>query len=158
MVNDVEIWRPVEGWPGYEISSHGRVRGLRGWILTPRVHTHGYLRVSLCDGAGKVVDAYVHQLVCEAFHGPCSAGYECDHRDKVRSNNHWANLRWRTPVANKADRNFARGERNGSAKLTVSQVADVRAMLPRQSNSQIAAAMGVARRTIADIRNGRTWI
>jgi hypothetical protein len=152
-----EIWRPVAGWPGYQVSDLGRVRGLRGWVLKDRRHTNGYLRVSLCKD-GKRTDAYVHRLVCGAFHGPCPAGHECDHRNKVRSDNRLENLRWILPEANKAQRDFARGEKNGAAKLTADAVARVRAMLPYRSNAEVAAAVGVARRTIADIRNGRTWI
>jgi len=52
----------------------------------------------------------------------------------------------------------ARGERRGSAKLTESQVREVRRLFA-EGNSQAAIGriMGVTRRTIGDIVRRKTW-
>jgi hypothetical protein len=42
----------------------------------------------------------VHQLVCEAFHGPCPAGLETLHEDENGLNNRPENLRWGTRKEN----------------------------------------------------------
>ena len=42
----------------------------------------------------------VHRLVLEAFVGPCPVGFECDHKDRNRSNNHIENLRWASSSEN----------------------------------------------------------
>ena len=46
--DEVEIWKPVEGWTRYEISSFGRVRNVvKGNILTPILDKNGYYKVVL---------------------------------------------------------------------------------------------------------------
>lgn len=84
-------------------------------------------------------------------------GQECDHINGCRADNRAENLRWISGQENKALRDFARGERNGSARLTATQVAEIRELLPEHSNTEIGRQFGVSRRTIADIRNGVTW-
>lgn len=92
-----ETWRPVARQPAYEVSDLGRVRRIQsGRILKPTQNFSrggrrpGYYKVSL----GRKTQAYVHQLVCEAFHGPAPAQHDADHEDFDRANNTAANLRW----------------------------------------------------------------
>lgn len=114
----MEIWKPCPHFYLYEVSSHGRVRSkdriikkksgmskrhidyvyngkiLDGWICP----TTGYPRVSLReDLKTKIIMKSVHSLVCEAFHGePPSPEHTVDHKDGVRTNNFYKNLRWAT--------------------------------------------------------------
>jgi hypothetical protein len=30
--DELEVWRPIEGFPGYEVSNQGRVRSYFGWM------------------------------------------------------------------------------------------------------------------------------
>lgn len=113
-----EEWRPVPGWP-YEASSLGRIRRAEtGRILAPIAHTKGYHRVNLSqlnpDG-GRALrrHAYVHELVCEAFHGPRPPGMQVDHRDTVRTNNTAANLRWLPAIDNATRYHAWYAERSG---------------------------------------------
>lgn len=69
------IWKELEDYPGYEVSSQGEVRrayhadgGIKYKTLKPYSLKH-YLVVSPSVD-GKQQKAYVHTLVCEAFHGP----------------------------------------------------------------------------------------
>ncbi len=151
-----EIWKSIERY-SCEASSLGRVRNVvTGKILRPLTHTHGYQQVSLRIGE-KQGKRYIHRLVCEAFHGPCPDGYECDHRNYDRADNRPDNLSWLPSGLNKAHRRFRRGETNHYAKLTASDVVKICALLPIKSNTAIGLLFGVHRRTIADIRNGVTW-
>ncbi len=50
---------------------------------------------------------------------------------------------------------YANGERHGSSKLTVAQVAEIRA--DRRSQRQIAASYGVTQQNIFAIKQGKTW-
>jgi len=116
-----EDWRPIAGYPGYEISSLGQVRSLsrvdaagnriKGRVLKLRLHTGGYLRVNLC--AGKPRDFFVHRLVLETFVGPCPPGMEGCHNDGNRQNNATSNLRWDTRVQNMADKKIHGTEQVG---------------------------------------------
>lgn len=85
-------WLPVPDYEGlYEISSHGQAHSLRkNIILKPSYsNTGGYPMVHLYkngQGEGK----YLHQMVMEAFVGPCPEGQEVRHLDGNPRNCRWA--------------------------------------------------------------------
>lgn len=153
-----ELWRKISGW-NYDVSNFGRVRNrMTGQILIPRHHANGYRRVNLCD-AGLQQDAYIHRLVCEAFHGPAPFGCtETDHINHCRSDNRAVNLRWISIADNRARRQTARGEQCGAAKLTEEQAKEIlrRATSPK-FDRVLAAEFGVSRESIRDIRNRKYW-
>ena len=99
-------WRPIEGWPGYEVSDAGQVRsnkrGCEWRILTPHV-ARGYEQVRLCDGERSATKR-VHLLVAEAFLGPKPLDLETRHMDGDRRNNAASNLRYGTRSQNRRDR------------------------------------------------------
>lgn len=98
-----EEWKTIPTHPRYEVSSHGRVRGVRKAILKGSI-IHGYVRVQLWH-EGKVRSFAVHVLVAEAFLGkrpsPC---HEVAHRDGKGINNRKSNLRWSTKWENEHDK------------------------------------------------------
>lgn len=111
-----EIWRPIDCFEGYEVSSEGRVRSCdkivncnwgstrlrKGRILKPGINKLGYQRVNLGKG-GKVTTFPVHRLVARAFQEICGeyeSGLEVDHLDTNPSNNRAVNLRWCTHKEN----------------------------------------------------------
>lgn len=111
--HDAEEWRPVEGWPGYEVSNLGGVRTqtrrvedgrtVHGRTLRPwRNDKLGHLAVSLNRGGWRKT-ASVHRLVALAFLGYPPLGAEVCHFDGDPTNNRVDNLRWDTHAANMAD-------------------------------------------------------
>lgn len=113
-----EQWRPVVGYEGYyEVSDHGRVRGvnrtvkarngftyrLRGRVLRAAPHgPYGHLSVHLrMNRCGRT--CAVHRLVLCAFVGLPPDGMECCHNNGVASDNRLTNLRWDTSSANSYD-------------------------------------------------------
>lgn len=111
-----EEWRPIAGFESrYEVSSHGRVRGLRretrmrggrfgrfvsGKLLNPSCDKVGknvsYNRVKLCDGVGGVTRMSVSRLVASAFI-PNPLGLPCvDHICGTDGGDGYWNLRWCT--------------------------------------------------------------
>jgi len=77
-----EIWKPISGFPGYEVSDQGDVRSFKKrsgnkWIvaddpqriLKPSANRHGYRGAGLCHD-GKLHYVRVADLVMEAFCGP----------------------------------------------------------------------------------------
>ena len=58
---------------------------------------------------GKYTHKGIHQLVAECFLGKCPDGYEVDHIDESRDNNHYTNLQYLTKEKNisKAHKNKA---------------------------------------------------
>lgn len=151
-----EQWRPIA--VGYQVSDQGRVIGLRGRVLKPRVHSNGYLRVSVVID-GKVRDEYVHRLVARAFHGePIAPRLEVDHVNGRRDDNRAGNLRWLTVAENRALRKKLVGEAAPGAKLSNDQRREIiaRAIHPARDRD-LAKRFGVSRETIRDIRLGKKW-
>lgn len=156
----VEHWRVIEGFPKYQVSSWGRVRGPRA-MLVP-AHTFGYQHVTLC--AGSVTKTRrVHILVAEAFLGPAPFdGALVAHNDGDKDNCRLINLRWANSVENQADRSrhFTKvhGSRVFGAKLDESDIPVIRARIARGDRyPAIAEAFGVSVSTISLIKRGRIW-
>ena len=115
---EVEEWRPIPEWHGYEVSNTGRVRSIertvirrtgrpmsvRPRILSQVTRTDGYPSVFLCRTEDRGTRRYVHQLVLEAFVGPRPDKMECRHLDGDRLNPHVTNLAWGTRSQNTQDR------------------------------------------------------
>ena len=108
-----EHWVPLPGFEGkYEVSDRGRVRSflIPGRRSDKRRETPVVLRHdTVCGGYHKVRlqgrrVRGVHQLVAEAFLGPCPPGHEVDHIDCDPSNNCVSNLQYLTPEANRQAR------------------------------------------------------
>jgi hypothetical protein len=166
---NTEFWRVVASAPDYAVSNLGRVkrivadccgRGL-GLILKPGVGRGGYLHVVLTT-EGKRKTVKVHQLVCEAFHGPRpSPKHVAAHSDGTRDNNRANNLRWATPKENIADKRVhgthIEGEQHFRAKLTAEAVREIRSHTARGSCNADAKRFGVSRSTISQVRAGNTW-
>lgn len=102
-------WKPVAGYPNYEISSDGHIKGLkRNRILNPKPDRTGYVLVCLSNKAG-VKRLLVHRLVAEAFLPRIEGHNIVHHKDANRSNNKLENLEWTTQQNNvKASRNYKR--------------------------------------------------
>lgn len=112
--------------------------------------------------SGKVSRPKVHRLVLEAFVGPKPAGLQACHANGIRTDNRPCNLRWDTYAGNLADRDrhgSVKGERNGRAKLTAKDVADIRAAYVYGSSTHgttaLARQYGLHQTTVCDIVNGR---
>lgn len=97
-----EEWRMIPGFPGYAVSSHGRVRSGAS-ILRRRRHSKGYLTVALYRN-GRAHFRYVHRLVATAFI-PNPDSLPCvRHRNEVPYENNVSNLVWGTHGDNGQDR------------------------------------------------------
>jgi hypothetical protein len=158
---DEEAWRPVVGFPGYEISDHGSLRRAGRPIKWGR-DTAGYPAVCLYrDGCR--FGRKVHRLVAESFIGPKpTPKHEIAHGDGNKRNPHVSNLRWATRAENIADRLLHgahnRGERHGLSKLTTDAIQ--RARERRRSGEyvkDIARDLGVAYGTLRKALRGESW-
>lgn len=117
-----EEWRPVDGYPRYQISSLGRVLStapFRGStsprILRHRYTTDGYPTVGIGRAGEPTRTRYVHHLILEAFVGPRPDGMEVRHLDGNPANCNLSNLRYGTASENGYDR-VRHGTHPGAAK------------------------------------------
>lgn len=151
----VEEWRVIPGFAPYEASSLGNIRNAAGRVMVGTPNDEGYLRISLWIGRRRICD-YVHRLVCRTFHGQPPPEAHADHYpDKARSNNREVNLRWLSPVENRALRDFCCGEEHPVSVLTIPAVLAIRAS--DESTAILAQRYGVAPRTVRDARKRETW-
>lgn len=161
-----EEWRDVDGFDGYEVSDHGRVRSNRGEepvILACGEHTKGYRTVRLSlGGRGNAKNFLIHRLVLEAFVGPKPEKAQAGHKDGNKGNNKLSNLEWRTTRAaheNQKERGtLLDGVKNHNTKLTEKQVKAIRKKLKNGATTvALAKEYDVSTPTISDIKNGVTW-
>lgn len=163
----MEVWKDIAGFEGrYQVSDQGRVRSLdhrvrlvahgvettrlsRGRILRPGPSKTGHLTVAI----GKGNSRGVHQLVMEAFVGPCPAGMEVAHNDGDPSHNWLGNLRHATRASNNRDRIH-----HGATQLSPGDVDRIRREAPRAprgGKKRLAEELGVDACTISDVLAGR---
>lgn len=104
-----EDWRPALGFPGYFVSSLGRVRSHRrcqdpaGRILRGWLDKDGRRKVFVYDESGRV-ERFVHVLVAEAFHGPRPEGMDTRHLNGDKTDNRPENLRFGSRSENELDK------------------------------------------------------
>jgi hypothetical protein len=68
-------------------------------ICKPHPNHQGYL-MYVFNFKHKSIGRKIHQLVAECFIGPCPKGYEVDHIDNNKLNNHYSNLQYLTKQDN----------------------------------------------------------
>jgi hypothetical protein len=100
-------WRPIPGFPGYDVSNLGHVVSHRRWreprLLAGMMGSRDYWVYTLSrDGHGPVTRP-VHVLVAAAFLGPRPEGTQVRHLDGDPLNNAVENLAYGTPGENIAD-------------------------------------------------------
>lgn len=118
-----EDWKPVPSEPGVLASSYGRILlppsyapichgGYRGYFPKPRYgqvsrekigakHTYRIIMIKDVAKPSRQRPRKVHQLVCEAFHGPKPFEHAVViHIDEDAHNNRPCNLKWGTQKEN----------------------------------------------------------
>ena len=175
LTTGTEIWKPIPGYPGYEVSDQGRVRsfwrsagkgkGQRIVNAPQRIikakFDNGYLRVGLRQN-GKKSMFFVHRLVLLVFKGPCPPGKESCHGDGVRTNDYIKNLRWGSRLENVADKVIhgtnPMGESHPIAKLSEDQVRQIRSLYSNgYLQREIAAMFGIGQTAVGRIVNRKSW-
>lgn len=172
-----EVWKAVVGLEGrYEVSSLGRIRSLDQTKTWPpsRRHPDGHVGVTVGKVLATFEDRYgyaafkvdgrnhkVHQTVAAAFIGPRPAGLGTLHRNDIKSDNRPENLHYGDQKTNGADgaanRTYAAGARHYATRLTDTQVAAIKSLRSRATQSWIARAFGISQPAVHDIQAGKTW-
>ena len=104
---NVEVFRSIENYDNYAVSSFGRVKNVRtGIILKARNDKDGYLRVNLYEDAIRKTHQ-VHRLVANALIDNPDDKLCVDHIDNNRTNNYISNLRFATNKENSQNRKLS---------------------------------------------------
>lgn len=165
--SQIEFWKPIEGHPGYEVSSFGRIRsywkklsrkGRRGFeralVRTPTVlkafpHWQGYSTVYLYGAGRKRTITTPHRLVAKAFLENPEGLPEVNHINLIKTDNRVDNLEW---LSCKANKEHARQSGNAGRKvrhLSESERREIRARSATgETNGALAVLYGVCWRTV----------
>lgn len=141
-------WKSIPGYPGYEVTSDGQVRSVRG-DLKLQSRRGGYLAFEpYVDGVKKQL--YVHKAVALAFIGPAN-GKHVDHVNRIRTDNRLSNLRYLMKIEN--------SQRSKSNRLTPKTVRLARILFSKKkaTASELAKRCGVAIPTMCQALEGTTW-
>jgi hypothetical protein len=170
----MEIWKPVVGYEGlYDVSNIGRVRSYysnrgRGYHniscipqrnMKNKPDNRGYWIVSLCKRGIKTRNHHIHRLVLDAFVITKPSGYQCCHKNNIKTDNRVENLCWGTPQQNSSDYGTQTfGEKNGCHKLSYDEVLAIRNMGDSNyTQREIAKLFCVAQSTICVILRHKHW-
>ena len=107
-MNDIEWIVELQDFPGYFISTKGRVfseykKEKRIELKSNRNKNTGYLRVSLLK-EGKRYTKSIHRLVGKTFLERIEGKNEIDHKSRIKTDNRLENLRWVDSRENKINR------------------------------------------------------
>lgn len=161
-----QVWEPIKGYENYSVSNYGEVKNSRGRLLKSYRDGKGYMSVALCrNGIPKT--STVHRLVAIAFIPNPENKPTVNHINGIKTDNRAENLEWASQSENNkhaydtglsvAKRNV--GEQNGRAKLTNSNVFEIKELLKDKELKQkeIAIRYGVHPTRIGAIKNGKAW-
>lgn len=168
--SSLEAWRSIPGLPGYQVSNFGRVRRLKpraigAGLFVPQCLRGGkrsYFCVSITLN-GQRHNYGVHVLVLLAFISPRpTPRHHAAHCDGNPFHNSVANLKWKSPKENAADRVLHGTQLIGSrvpvSKLDEAQVSLILQLLLAGFKTQsIADKFGVYLTNVTRILRRQAW-
>lgn len=157
----MELWKQIEGFEDYSVSSYGRVissKYNKRSILVGGVKKNGYPFVLLSKNNKRFLRT-VHRLVAIAFLPNPENKKEVNHIDGNKRNANVSNLEWATRLENGSHASacglMMRGEAHLDSKLTERDVRDIRESALR--NGELSKKYCVSTTTIHKIINRLTW-
>lgn len=148
----IEIWKPIDGYKNYQVSSFGNVRNTNTGRILKSSKRGGYCSVGMSKQS--ITKTWsVHQLVAKAFIPNPENKSQINHMDKNGFNNHVTNLEWNTNKENSIHRS------NGVIQTTNQQVAiyklnkDTNEILDRYDSIELASNSIIANNPLS-VRSG----
>ena len=104
-VTNMEMFKDIKGYPGYQISNLGRVWSEKSRkYLSAIPNNNGYLQVKMIAANGKRKGELIHRLVALHFIDNPEGKTEVDHINRDRTKNEYTNLRWVSKSENNSNK------------------------------------------------------
>lgn len=156
-MEEVEVWKRIEGYKMYEVSSLGKVRNYKtGRILKP-CKSGGYLTVGLMTEDNKLQTRMVHRLVAKAFIPNPLNKPQVNHLDKNGYNNNVTNLEWTTNKENSIHRSTGVKQQTNQ-NLEIYKIDVNSNEILEKYNSILEATQSVIQNTNLNFHNVRSGI
>lgn len=135
----------------------GRIYNIKRRIFMKLNYYNGYAKILYGDKFTNV-----HKLVAEKYLGPRHTGYNINHIDGNKANNHILNLEYVTPSENilhafKLGLSNQKGSRNAASLFTEQDILNIRDLYKTKSITEICEIYKAKYHTISAIVNRRNW-
>lgn len=168
----MEVWKKIQGFEKYEISSLGRIkvnlkfrkyRNYQSKVLNPSLDKDGYFRTSLVSDDGITKNKIIHRLVAEAFipnpeNKPC-----VNHKNGIKTDNRIENLEWCTVKENNIHAiklglsGQVPGEKHHMSKLKEKEVLEIIINKNNLTQEQLGLEYNISQTQISRIINKKRW-
>lgn len=152
----IEEWRPIYDFPGYKVSSFGRIKSLaRRGCKSNRILSQTYvgsrreyLGVSL-KKSNKHYKKRVHLAVCEAFYSNLDNKKTINHKNGIKTDNFFLNLEWSTHSENNRHAFETGIKKRKISREMIDKINAISHKKPRH----IASELGIPIKTVYYYRN-----
>lgn len=168
-----EIWKDLESFPGYQVSTLGSVKSVnrfrktkgnylakvKGRNLTIRKNKRGYLECRI-----KNIDKVIHRLVAQTFLSNIENKPQVNHIDGNKTNNKLYNLEWVTGSENQKHaiklglKPSVKEENNPNTHLTNEEVSNIKELYNNgKSIANLSVTFKINIEIIRSIVYGNSW-
>ncbi len=157
-----EIWKQVQRFPDYAAGNFGHIKRIvakkhvpAGHQVKPQRMVIGYHKITLYRD-GSRIEQLLHTIILETFMGSAPPGYNCNHKDGIKTNNCLSNLEWVTPAENVHHAHDILGHFGGpSPKITLEQVQEIRSRYALgEKQKSLALEFGIDQSHVSRIVHG----
>lgn len=151
------MFKPISGFEKYfGISKDGQVISfITSNIRKPSLNKDGYLRVTLYKKGSNLKTFkhfFIHTLVALTYIGPCPVGYEVNHKDGNKLNNHINNLEYLSKTDNRYHMYNTCGRIGARKRYSKEQKIEIVSLYSTiKSQQKVADTLNIPRSTVKSI-------
>ncbi len=159
----MEEWKVIPGFERYEVNIVGEIRNVKTKRTLRSNLFKGYLGINIMQSVNVRRHMKSHNAVMRAFFGPCPEGMQVNHIDGNKLNNALHNLEYVTIHQNVMHAievlgKHKRGENNGRARLTESDIREIRRLASEKvTHREIGLRFGIGPKYVNRITSRHLW-